>query len=136
MSDQIGKTTRPGVASLLVTLSRIFFILAIVGIAVLLTVDFFHHYDFTLLHERLDSWPLIMAGLSYVTLQLARRRKLGDRIKGIALGLAFVLWGGEQLLPPSRLVTVMDEGAVTIFVVDVSLIIRQHLSNTAEGNGS
>jgi hypothetical protein len=62
--------------------------------------------------------------------------EIGRPIKGIALGLAFVLWGGEQLLPPSRLVTVMDEGAVTIFVVDVSLIIRQHLSNTAEGNGS
>ena len=48
-------------------------------------------------------------------------------MKGLALGTAFVLWGAEQLLPPSSLITVMDGLVITIFVVDLSFIIRDHL---------
>jgi len=45
----------------------------------------------------------------------------------VLLGLAFVLWGGGQLLPPTSRVTIMDASVVTIFVVDLSLIIVEHL---------
>ncbi len=44
------------------------------------------------------------------------------------LGLAFVLWGTEQLLPPSAWVTVMDSLVIGIFVVDLALIIIEHLN--------
>ena len=45
----------------------------------------------------------------------------------VFLGLAFVLWGAEQLLPVSRWVTAMDCLVVTIFVIDLSLITIEHL---------
>ncbi len=48
-------------------------------------------------------------------------------IRGILLGIAFVFWGGEQLLPSSSLVTVMDSIVITIFIVDLGLIIVEHL---------
>lgn len=71
--------------------------------------------------------PLILIGLSYISLQFSARRQRAERVKGILLGVAFVLWGAEQLLPPTSLVTVMDASVVTIFVVDLSLIIVEHL---------
>ena len=112
----------------LYALSLLFFVLALAGVAALIGSDIFHGFNVSVLHQRLDAWPLIMIGLSYITLQLAAGHKGADRIKGIFLGVAFLLWGAEQLFPPSRLVTFMDEGAVTIFVVDVSLIIWSHLN--------
>jgi hypothetical protein len=104
-------------------LSTIFFIMALGGIVVLLGTDILHHMSFSTLHQHLDAWPLCMIGLSYITLNLEGSRSRADRIKGIFLGVAFLLWGGEQLIPPSRVSTVMDEGAVSIFVIDVSFII-------------
>jgi hypothetical protein len=104
-------------------LSTIFFIMALAGIVVLIGTDILHHLRFSLLHQRLDAWPLTMIGLSYIALNLAGNLSRADRIKGIIMGVAFLLWGGEQLIPPSRISTVMDEGAVTIFVVDVTFII-------------
>jgi len=95
---------------------------------VLIGTDIFHGFSVSMLHQRLDSWPLIMIGLSYITLNLSANHSRSDRIKAILLGVAFLLWGGEQLLPSSRIVTLMDEGAVTIFVVDVSFIIWGHLN--------
>ena len=50
-----------------------------------------------------------------------------EKTKGILLGLAFVLWGAEQLLSTSIWVTVMDSLVITIFVVDLALIIMEHL---------
>ena len=71
--------------------------------------------------------PLMLIGLSYVCLQFSARRTRRELAQGLALGTAFLLWGGEQLLPPTPLVTVMDGAVVTIFVVDLSFIIMEHL---------
>jgi hypothetical protein len=114
----------------LYALSTLFFILALGGVVVSVVSDLIHHFALTPTHERIDSWPLIAIGLSYITLHLNAHHRRSDQIKAIFLGFAFVLWGGEQLLPPSRLVTFMDEGAVTIFVVDLSVIIWGHLNNS------
>jgi len=115
----------------LYALSTLFFLLALGGIVILIGSDVAHHMRLTSSHEHLDALPLVMIGLSYITLHLSKHHGRADQIKGIALGVAFLLWGGEQLLPSSKLVTVMDEGAVTIFVVDLSVIVWGHL-NQAE----
>lgn len=108
-------------------LSALLFLAALVGIAVLLLSDAARHYSFAAVHQRIAAFPLLLIGLSYICLQLSARRPLGEMVKGILLGLAFVLWGGEQLLPPMALVTVMDGTVVAIFVVDLGLIIVEHL---------
>jgi len=71
--------------------------------------------------------PLICIGLSYISFQLSAERERSELVKGLLLGIAFVFWGSEQLLPSSPLVTVMDSIVITIFVVDLGLIIVEHL---------
>ena len=118
----------------LYVLSAICFIMALGGDVVLMASDILHHYAFSSLHGQLDSWPLIMVGSSYIFAQLAKKRNRVDQIKGIFLGVAFLLWGGELLIPPSWKTTVMDEGAVTIFVIDLSFIIWGHISLADESH--
>ena len=66
-------------------------------------------------------------GASYISLQLTGRRRWNEMLKGVLLGLAFLLWGGEQFMPAGPLATAMDSSVITIFVVDLSLIIVEHL---------
>lgn len=108
-------------------ITALLFILALVSIIALLSSDALHHLRYSVTHQRTAAVPLILIGLSYISLQFSARRQRAERVKGILLGVAFVLWGAEQLLPPTSLVTVMDASVVTIFVVDLSLIIVEHL---------
>lgn len=93
----------------------------------MLISDGLRHLRFTAVHQHLAAMPLLLIGLSYLCLQMSARRPRGELIKGLLLGLAFVLWGSELLLPPTPLVTLMDGLVVTIFVVDLSFIILEHL---------
>jgi len=70
---------------------------------------------------------LILIGTSYICLQLGTKRRWKEKLKGIFLGFAFVLWGSEQFLQASWLVTLMDSAVITIFVVDLGLIILDSL---------
>jgi hypothetical protein len=101
---------------------------AALGTIVLLVIsDAAHGLRFTALHSRLGAFALIMIGLSHVSLQIVSGRPRGELVKGILLGGAFALWGTEQFLPPSRLVTAMDTAVVAIFVVDLAMIILNGL---------
>jgi hypothetical protein len=108
-------------------LSIIFFISALVGIFALWMSDGLHQLRFTSVHQRMGALPLICIGLSYISFQLSAGRQPGELVKGLLLGIAFVFWGSEQLLPSSSLVTIMDSVVITIFVVDLGLIIVEHL---------
>jgi hypothetical protein len=100
---------------------------ALATIATLLVSDGIHRLKPTSVHQHVGAFSLILIGFSYVCLQLSAQRPRGEMLKGVLLGVAFLLWGCEQLLPPSNLVTAMDTAVVTIFVADLSLIIFQHL---------
>jgi hypothetical protein len=103
--------------------SALLFLLALAGITVLWESDARHAFGLTPLHQQVGAWALILIGSSYILLQLAVRRRGGEALKGIALGAAFVLWGGEQFLAPGPAVTAIDSVVITIFVVDLSLIV-------------
>jgi hypothetical protein len=108
-------------------LSLLLFLLAAGAIVVLLSSDVSHRLRLTSFHQQSSALALILIGASYISLQLSAKRRWNERLKGISLGFAFVLWGGEQFLPASRLVTLMDSAVITIFVVDLGLIILDHL---------
>jgi hypothetical protein len=108
-------------------LSVIFICLALFGITVVVCSDGWHHLHYSSSHQQLGALPLIAIGLAYMIFQLGAERCRGERAKGMLLGLAFVLWGSEQLLPPSSWVTVMDDFVITIFVVDLALMIVGNL---------
>lgn len=66
---------------------------------------------------------MIFVGLSFVCTQLSADSRWNEKLKGILLGMAFALWGGEQYLAPGALVTAVDSLVVTIFVADLGLVI-------------
>lgn len=108
-------------------LSILLFNSALAGVAILWFSDARSHLHPTAQHQQIGALPLILIGLSYISFQLSGRRQIMERLKGLLLGLAFVLWGGEQLMSPSVWVTVMDSLVITIFVVDLALMIVEHL---------
>jgi DNA replication protein DnaC len=75
--------------------------------------------------------PLIAIGISYSVLIITLRRTLGQRLVGILMGLAFVLWGLEQFLSDQAVISFMDDIVVFLFVVDLSIVIRQNLRSCA-----
>jgi DNA replication protein DnaC len=75
--------------------------------------------------------PLIAIGISYSLLIITLRRTLGQRLVGIFMGLAFVLWGAEQFLSDQAVISFMDDIVVFLFVVDLSIVIRQNLRSCA-----
>jgi hypothetical protein len=99
------------------------FLFALAGIAILWISDSVHGWRLTLFHQQAGALALMLIGTSYIALQVALRRRRGEALKGIFLGLAFFLWGAEQFLPPGPGVTAIDGVVITIFVVDLSLII-------------
>lgn len=114
-------------AKLLRGLSLLLLILAVGAIIVLLTSDVSDALRLTSLHQQAGAMALILIGTSYIGLQLSAKRRRSEKLKGIFLGLAFTLWGSEQFLPASRMVTLMDSVVITIFVVDLGLIILDYL---------
>lgn len=115
--------------NLLRWLSVIFFVLALLSIGILLIFDVVNHLQFGFIHQRAGALSLMLIGASYISLQLSRKRRWNELLQGILLGTAFLLWGGEQFVPPGQLMTAMDSIVITIFVVDLSLIIAQHLKH-------
>jgi hypothetical protein len=73
-----------------------------------------------------SSIPLIAIGLSYVSIIITLPRTPGQRLVGIFMGMAFMLWGAEQFLRDRALISFIDDCIVFLFVVDLSLVIRQN----------
>jgi DNA replication protein DnaC len=73
--------------------------------------------------------PLIAIGISYFILIISLRRTFGQRLVGIFIGLAFVLWGLEQYLNDKVVISFIDDVVVFLFVVDLSIVIRHNLRN-------
>jgi hypothetical protein len=101
--------------------------LAIGAVATLLISDFLSPMQPNILHFRAGALAFILIGASFITLHFSAGRPLTQILKEVFLGAAFILWGGEQFLDPSLLVTIMDSLVVIIFVTDLSLVIVSRL---------
>jgi hypothetical protein len=108
-------------------LSAVAWVAALAGIFCLLAGDTWNRLRFTSAHRDAGALSLMLIGLSYICLQLSATRPRKEMIKGVLLGIAFLLWGGGQFLAPGRFVTLMDSAVVTIFVIDLGAIIVEHL---------
>jgi hypothetical protein len=116
-------------AKLLQYLSAIFFGLALIGVTILLVFDAANRLKFTAIHRHAGAFSFMLIGSSYLSLLFSSGRPLRKMLKEIFLGIAFLLWGCEQFLPPTRIVTAMDTAVVLIFVIDLSWIIVERLKN-------
>jgi len=108
-------------------LSGILFVSAIAAMVTLLAADILNALTLSPTHRCAGALAFMLIGSSYVALQISLQRPRSEKVKAILLGIAFLFWGSGQFLPPSLFATAMDSAVVVIFVVDLSLIILEHL---------
>jgi hypothetical protein len=75
----------------------------------------------------LSALPLLLAGSSYLVLQVILRPRPLELIKRLMLGAAFLLWGVVQLMPASDLAAELGNVVIALYVVDLGLIIWTEL---------
>jgi len=109
------------------SLGGVFFALALGALVALLLVDCWGHFGPSVFHQKAGALALMLVGSSFICLQAPASAGWTEAIKGLLLGLAFVLWGAEQFLPPGSSVTAVDAAVITIFVVDLGLVILGRL---------
>ena len=101
-------------------ISKILCVLALINLMTMIVTDIIEWKHLN------GSGPLILIGMSYIVLHIRFKIRIKELIQALFLGLAFILWGSEQLISSSRIITIMDDAVVAIFVLDLSYIIWQH----------
>jgi hypothetical protein len=71
----------------------------------------------------LSAFPLLLAGSSYLVLQMILRPRPLELLKRLMLAIAFLLWGVVQLMSASGLATELGNVVITLYVADLGLII-------------
>jgi hypothetical protein len=74
--------------------------------------------------------PLIAIGISYITLVFTISRTAAQRVLGVLVGLAFVLWGVEQFMHDQGWISFIDDLVVFLFVLDLSIVVRENLKRS------
>jgi hypothetical protein len=100
-------------------------VLALVASATLLAFDAIRPPFLT--HSGISAAPLLCIGLSYVCLQGITRPPTSELLQRLMLGGTFILWGIDQLLPPGAAASAVGDIVITLYVIDLGLIIRGHL---------
>ncbi|MGA2692099.1 MAG: hypothetical protein ABSF76_07005 [Opitutaceae bacterium] len=113
-------------------LSGLLFVTALVALVLLLCSDFTHQFEPRVYHQKTGASALVFVGASFICLQLSGTSGWKAKLKGVLLGLAFVLWGGEQFLPAGPCMTAVDSAVITVFVVDLGWVILGRLRRTEE----
>jgi hypothetical protein len=98
----------------------------------MLLPDIANGFEPSLRHQRAGAFALIFVGSSFICLQANLGACWMEVVKGLLLGLAFVLWGAEQFMPPGRGATVVDGLVIGIFVLDLGLVIWGRLETQAK----
>jgi len=75
--------------------------------------------------------PLIVIGLSYLSLIFTVPRTWGQRFLGVLVSVAFIFWGAEQFMNDVRWISLIDDIVVFLFVLDLSIVIRKNLAESS-----
>ena len=75
----------------------------------------------------LSALPLLLAGSSYMVLQVILRPRPLELLKRLLLGCAFLLWGVTQLMVAGSLATELGNVVIALYVVDLGLMIHSDL---------
>lgn len=113
--------------ALLRSVSAALFVLSLAAMLTVLVADATSALALTPLHREAGALSFALIGASYLILQFSLPAPWNKKLKPLLLGLGFLFWGSAQLLPNNIFVTVMDTAVVLIFVMDLGLIILEHL---------
>jgi hypothetical protein len=114
----------------------VLFGLALVALAWLLLPDLWTGFHPSQRHQQAGALALMFVGASFACLQFNTEGRWKERLKGLLLGMAFVLWGAEQFLPPGSAATAVDGFVIAIFVSDLGLVIASHLEAPPKAGSS
>jgi peptidoglycan/LPS O-acetylase OafA/YrhL len=74
-------------------------------------------------HDILATFSLTTIAIAYLLYQCAHRPVAKEFAKAILLAVAFLFWAANQLWPDSAQATLFNDIAITLFVLDVFLVI-------------
>jgi hypothetical protein len=75
----------------------------------------------------LSALPLLLAGASYLVLQVILRPRPLELFKRVMLAAAFLLWGIVQLMPAGNLASELGNLVIALYVIDLGVIIWSDL---------
>lgn len=93
------------------------------GVVALLVWDAFPRLFPAGSHNVLAAFSLAMIAFAYVTYQIAHRPAAMEFAKAIMLAAAFLFWAANQFWPGLPQATLFNDFAVTLFVLDIFLVI-------------
>lgn len=80
-----------------------------------------------LAHAPVSALPLLLIGLASLGFQLIIRPGWLDLSKALIVSAAFLLWGIDQLLPPSWLATTLGDSVIVLYVIDLGWMMLDRL---------
>jgi hypothetical protein len=102
-------------------------VLAVLAGVVLLLSGFFPPLA-AVRDQELAAAPLMIIGVAWTSLQLAGRPPPRELARRLSVGLAFVLWGIDALLPSTTLSETIGRLVILLYVVDLALAVRDQLA--------
>ena len=116
------------IARMLRVLSAVALAFAVVTAFSVIALDAAHWRHLGASWQVKTALPLIGIGVSYALLQFTVPRTRTEFCLSLAVSLAFVLWGAEQFIPSPRIVSLIDDAVVFLFVLDLGIVIRGQLA--------
>lgn len=80
-------------------------------------------------HRYLSSFPLALAGVGYILLQIHLRPPRPTLVKRLVLAGAFLLWAVVQFLSPGRLSVFLGDVVVAAYVLDLFWLVQDQQRN-------
>ena len=75
-------------------------------------------------HAPISAAPLLMVGAAFMVVLPLTRPGWLEFIKRAMVGAAFILWGIAQLMPPGAAAATLGDLVITLYVIDLALVIH------------
>lgn len=75
-------------------------------------------------HAPISAAPLLMVGAAFMAVLPLTRPGWREFLKRGMVGVAFILWGIAQLMPPGTAATTLGDLVITLYVIDLALVIH------------
>lgn len=75
-------------------------------------------------HAPISAAPLLMVGVAFMVVLPLTRPGWLEFTKRAMVGAAFILWGIAQLMPPGAAATTLGDLVITLYVIDLALVIH------------
>jgi peptidoglycan/LPS O-acetylase OafA/YrhL len=115
-------------------MSLVLGVLTLISLGVLLEWDVNPKFFPARAHGFLAAFPLAMIAIAYLLYQSTRRPSAKEFLKALMLAVAFLFWAANQFWPDLPQATLFNDIAITLFVLDVFLVIIGWPTTSPDGS--